>query len=226
MAEWSRVIGGGRSSAARTMLVAVLPRGAGRRHADRGGRELGRGDARQRGEEGRHAQEGAGAGKELSPGHRWGESLRAYGFGEGLGQGSHGFSLLIQASHWPVSVPLSWGKVYAARPGVFVDRQTRSDIWGACRRSPGLESRPPGKPVSRGSAPESIHAHPRPPHPTHRPAFLTAVEAFAGLDAEARNDLLAAAQRRRVAAGAIIFHQGDEAQAFFVLLADGCEPPS
>jgi len=51
------------------------------------------------------------------------------------------------------------------------------------------------------------------------PAIFDAVEAFVGLDAAARGELLAAAQRRDVAAGTTVFRQGDEATAFFVLLA-------
>lgn len=50
------------------------------------------------------------------------------------------------------------------------------------------------------------------------PAVVDSVEAFAGLGAEARDELLAAAQRRHLATGTVVFHQGDAAEAFFVLL--------
>jgi len=50
------------------------------------------------------------------------------------------------------------------------------------------------------------------------PAVLDATEAFAGLEAAARDEIVRAARRQRVAAGAEVFRQGEPARSFFVLL--------
>jgi CRP/FNR family transcriptional regulator, nitrogen oxide reductase regulator len=50
------------------------------------------------------------------------------------------------------------------------------------------------------------------------PSVLTGVPLFAGLDAAAREDAVAAAHVRRIAAGDPVFEQGAQASAFFVLL--------
>lgn len=49
------------------------------------------------------------------------------------------------------------------------------------------------------------------------PAVLDAVEAFAGLEPAAREAILGAARRQKVAAGAEVFRQGEPARTFFVL---------
>ncbi len=55
-------------------------------------------------------------------------------------------------------------------------------------------------------------------HPEIDPAILDAVDAFTGLAPEERAQVLEIAHRHRFAAEEDIFHQGDPAEAFFVLL--------
>jgi CRP-like cAMP-binding protein len=54
--------------------------------------------------------------------------------------------------------------------------------------------------------------------PPADPAVLDAIEAFTGLEPAARQAVLAAAQRRPIAAGAEVFGQGEPARSFFVLV--------
>lgn len=53
----------------------------------------------------------------------------------------------------------------------------------------------------------------------HGDTRLDAVDAFTGLDAAAQADALTAARERQFAAGDVVFHQDDEAAAFFIVRA-------
>lgn len=52
-------------------------------------------------------------------------------------------------------------------------------------------------------------------------ADLNAVPFFSGLDDAARDAVVAMAQSRRIGLGEAVFHQGDEARTFFILM-EGC----